>query len=387
MHFGRFRLGALVLSGALAVFACAGAAPTPSGPPVEIIAILPLTGPGAQLGQSYQQGLQAVESAVNHSGGIRGRSLHFNVLDDQTNPQVSVQLYNGAVSGGAQVILGGGFSATCKATMPLVGANGPVLYCLSPAVHPARGGYVFSGNLHPVDLADATFRYFSQRGWYNIALLMSTDASAAEVVAGVDGLLAKYPKLHVVAYERFSPTDQIVTAQISKIEAAHPQAMLIWAGTGIPVTLRALHDAGNTMPIATSNSLMLYSAMDQFKSILPDQLYFAAPKWAAYPNVGAGPVRDALTTYFNAFKAEHIRPDMGQNVAWDPALIVVQALRDLGPDAKAPQIRDYIAKLHDFAGSNGFYDFRVGDQRGLNPNDIVMARWDAALNTWVKAKD
>ena len=387
MQLGRLRLHARTLCAAFAIFTCSAAGAATTGSPVDLTAILPLTGPGAQIGQSYQQGLQAIESAVNRTGGIRSRPLHFVFLDDQTNPQVSVQLYNGAVAQGAQVVLGGGFSAMCKAMMPLAAANGPVLYCLSPAVHPPRGGYVFSGNLHPLDLANATFRYFARRGWTNIALLMSTDASAAEVVAGVDALVAKYPKLHVVAYERFSPNDQVVTAQISKIEAAHPQAMLIWAGTGIPVALRALNDAGNKMPIATSNSLMLYSAMEQFKSILPEQLYFAAPKWAAYPNVGAGPVRDALTTYFDTFKAEHIRPDMGQNVAWDPALIVVQALRTLGPDAKAVQIRDYIEGLHDFAGSNGFYDFRVGDQRGLNPNDIVMARWDSVQNTWVKAKE
>jgi branched-chain amino acid transport system substrate-binding protein len=388
--FARFhRYTAVLVAALLASFGLAGAAtaPAPSGPPVVVNAILPLTGPGAQIGASQQQGLQVLETIVNGQGGIHDRPLHFNYLDDQTNPQVSVQLYNGVVAQGAQVVLAGAFSAMCKATMPLVGPTGPVLYCLSPAVHPPRGGYVFTSSIHPVDLADATFRYFAHRGWNNIALLMSTDASAAEVVAGVDGLLAKYPKLHVVAYERFSPTDQIVAAQITKIEAAHPQAMLIWAGTGIPVTLHALNDAGNKMPIATSNSLMLYSAMEQFKSILPEQLLFAAPKWAAYPNVGAGPVRDALTTYFDAFKAAHTRPDIGQNVAWDPGLIVVQALRALGPDAKAAQIHGYIENLHGFAGSNGFYDFRVGDQRGLNPNDTVMARWDPALNTFVKAKE
>jgi branched-chain amino acid transport system substrate-binding protein len=370
----------------LGLVAASPAPPAVGGSPVELTAILPLTGPGAQIGSSQQQGLQVLEKYVNANGGIRNRPVHFTYLDDQTNPQVSVQLFNNVVAQGAQVVIGGAFSAMCKATMPLVGPNGPVLYCLTPAVHPARGSYVFTSNIHPVDLSAATFRYFAQKGWNNIALLMSTDASAAEVVAGVDGLLQRYPKLHVVAYERFSPSDQSVAAQISKIEAAHPQAMLIWSGTGIPVTFHALSDAGNKMPIATSNSLMLYSAMEQFKDILPATLLFAAPKWAAYPDIGAGPVRDALATYFAAFKAAGIKPDMGQDVAWDPGLIIVSALRTLGPDAKASQIRDYIENLHGFAGANGYYDFRVGDQRGLNPNDVVMAQWDPQKQTWVKAK-
>jgi branched-chain amino acid transport system substrate-binding protein len=372
---------------ALMAFTAASPAPEPSGAPVVVTAIFPLTGPGALIGTSQQQGLRVLEQLVNATGGIRNRPLHFAYLDDQTNPQIAVQLYNQVVAQGAQVVLGGTFSANCKATMPLVSASGPVLYCMTPAVHPVRGSYVFSSNIHPVDLSDATFRYFQSRGWTNIALLMSTDASAAEVVAGVDRLMAKYPKLHLVAYERFSPADQSVSAQITKIEAAHPQAMLIWAGTGIPVTFHGLSDAGNKLPIATSNSIMLYSAMDQFKSILPDELYFAAPKWAAYPAVSAGPVRDALTTYFNAFMAAGIKPDMGQDTAWDPALIVVTALRALGPDAKAAQIHDFIENLHDFAGANGYYDFRTGDQRGLTGNDVVMARWDPAAHTWVKAPE
>jgi branched-chain amino acid transport system substrate-binding protein len=244
---------------------------------------------------------------------------------------------------------------------------------------------VFSSNIHPVDLSDASLRYFSQRGWTNIALLMSTDASGQEVESGLAGLLAKYPKLHVVAHERFNPADVSASAQISKIEAAHPQAMLIWSGSGIPTTFHALHDIGSKIPIATSNSLMLYTAMQQFDSILPAQLYFAAPKWAAYSKVGAGPVRDALTTYFAAFKASGVPPDMGQDTAWDPALIIVAALRTLGPDAKAAQIRDYVEGLHGFAGANGFYDFRTGDQRGLNPNDTSIATWSESKHTWVAA--
>jgi branched-chain amino acid transport system substrate-binding protein len=362
-----------------------GAAGAPAGTPVELTAILPLTGPGALIGASQQQGLQVLEKRVNDTGGIANRPLHIAFLDDQTNPQVAVQLFNGVAAKGAQAVIAGSFSGMCKAIMPLAQEKGPLTYCLSPAVRPPRGGMVFTSNIHPVDLSDASLRYFSKRGWNNIALLMSTDASGQEVDGGLDGLLAKYPKLHVVAHERFDPAATSISAQISKIEAAHPQAMLIWSGTGIPTTFHGLQDAGSKMPIATSNSLMLYSAMSQFGSILPAQLYFAAPKWAAYQNVGPGPVRDALTSYFAAFKASGVRPDMGQDTAWDPGLIIVQALRALGPDAKAVQIRDYIENLHGFAGANGFYDFRTGDQRGLNPNDTSMATWSAAKNTWVAA--
>ena len=359
-----------------------------SGDPVEIPVILPLTGGGAQIGQADQQGFQVLEKFVNDAGGIKGRPVKFTFFDDQTTPQVSVQLFNQAAARGAQVVLGGGISAMCKATMPLAVAKGPVLYCLSPAVRPARDGYTFSGNIHPVDLSAAAFRFFSKRGWKKIALLLSTDASGQEVDSNMDALMARPEMrgLEIVAREHFAPGDVSVNAQVSKIEAAHPQAILIWAGTGIPVALHSLSDSGNKLPVATSNSLMLYSSMAQFASILPNQLYFPAPKWAAYPAIGAGPVKDMLDQYFRAFKAAGIQPDQGQNIAWDPGLIVVNALRKLGPDAKAAQIRDEIASVHNFAGANGFYDFRTGDQRGLNPNDTIVTQWVPAKKTWVLVK-
>jgi branched-chain amino acid transport system substrate-binding protein len=372
------------LAAALALLPLAGAAQT-LGAPVELTAILPLTGAGALLGASQQQGLQVLEKYVNDTGGIQKRPLHITILDDQTNPQLAVQLFNGVAAKGTQAVIAGSFSGMCKAIMPLAQEKGPVTYCLSPAVRPPRGSMVFSSNIHPVDLSDASLRYFNKRGWNNIALLMSTDASGQEVNSGLDSILAKYPKLNVVAHERFDPAAVSVSAQIAKIEATHPQAMLIWSGTGLPTTFHGLQDTGSKMPIATSNSLMLYSAMQQFGSILPKPVFFAAPKWAAYPNVGAGPVRDALNTYFAVFKASGVKPDMGQDTAWDPGLIIVAALRALGPDAKAPQIRDYIENLHGFAGANGFYDFRTGDQRGLNPNDTSMATWSPEKGTWIAA--
>ena len=360
-------------------------AAAPAGAPVELTAILPLTGNGALIGVSQQQGLQALEKYVNESGGIGGRPLHLVYLDNTSSPQVEVQLFNGVAAKGAQVVLGGAFSAMCKAVVPIAQEKGPVTYCLSPATRPPRGGMVFSGNIHPVDLSDASLRYFQKRNWLNVALLISTDASGQEVEGSVDQLLAKYPKLHVVAHERFNPADTSISATITKINAAHPQALLIWSGTGIPTALQGLHDTGSTIPVATSNSLMLYSAMQQFGTILPKDLFFAAPRWAAYPSVGSGPVRDALDAYFKTFRAMNVKPDMGQDTAWDPGLIVVQALRALGPDAKAAQIRDYIERLHGFAGVNGYYDFRVGDQRGLNPNDTSISMWNPAKNTWVAA--
>ena len=76
-------------------------------------------------------------------------------------------------------------------------------------------------------------------------------------------------------------------------------------------------------------------------------------------------------------------PDIGNNLPWDPSLVLVNALRAAGPDAKAMELRDFILKLHDFAGTNGIYDFRTGDQRGIGLKDVIITRWSPDDNTWL----
>lgn len=64
-------------------------------------------------------------------------------------------------------------------------------------------------------------------------------------------------------------------------------------------------------------------------------------------------------------------------------MLVVSALRKLGPNATAQQIRDYLANLQGFGGINGVYDFKKTPQRGVNDSSVYVTRWDASQKTWV----
>ena len=112
--------------------------------PYEINAIMPLTGPAAFLGQTLLQGLKLVEKQTNDTGGIHGRPLKFVIADDQSSPQIDVQLLTPLIAKRVPVVIDGGPVAMCRAAMPLVSANGPVMYCLSPALYPPTGSYAFS---------------------------------------------------------------------------------------------------------------------------------------------------------------------------------------------------------------------------------------------------
>jgi branched-chain amino acid transport system substrate-binding protein len=353
--------------------------------PYEINAIIPLTGGGAFLGKAYVETFRAVEKLVNGSGGIQGHPLKFVTADTQTNGQVDLELVNSLIAKKVSVFIDGAPSTVCLPSIPLVVANGPVDYCLSPVIHPPARSYVFSTSASTFDLASVAVRYLRERGWKRIAMITSTDATGHEYDRQIGAVLAlpENRDMELVAHENFNPTDISVNAQLTRLKAANAQAILAYTtGTPLGTVLRGLNDAGFTQPVITLNSNMSYAQMSAYGSFLPKELYFTTLRSGTPAGAAPGPLRDAEMAYLKAFRAIDVRPDVGDVLAYDPTMILVSALRHIGTHATAQQIRDYILNLHGFIGANGVYDFSSGDQRGIGQNSIVVARWTPAQSTW-----
>jgi branched-chain amino acid transport system substrate-binding protein len=355
--------------------------------PYEINVITPATGSGAFLGKSYKETFSALEVAINRSGGIRGRRVAFVLNDSQTTPQTGLQIVNAMISKHVPVFIDGGPSTVCGASVPIVVNNGPVDYCLSPVIHPPAGSYVFSAGLSSVDQTRLAVRYYRQRGWTKIAMLSSTDTTGEDLERQTDLALkaSENSGVQLVSRDHFNPSDLSVAAQISRIKASDAQAVLVWTtGTPFGTVVHAMKDAGISLPVLTTNSNMTYAQMSAYAQLLPNEMYFPALLALTPEATGKGPLHDAQAAYLAAFKAVGVRPDEGHILAWDPAMIVVSALRKLGPDATPAQIRDYILHLRGWVGVDGVYDFSSGNQRGVGDNAAAIARWSPQKNTWVR---
>ena len=375
--------GALVAS----FVAASGFGPARAADPYKIDVVIPMTGGASFLGAGTKATLDVLKTEVNKDGGINGQPLDFVYHDDQSNPQTAVQLTNAIVGEKPAVMIGSSLVAMCNAMAPLL-REGPFDYCLSPGAHPAAGSFQFSSSVDTHSLIEAIVRYFRLQGYSRIAFMTSTDASGQDAENGLNEIL-KLPEnagVQLVERQRFNPTDVSVSAQIERIKSANPQAFIAWT-TGAPIAtvLKAVLQAGLDIPIATTNGNQQFPQMAQYKDFLPKQFYFPTSVFPRHEGLyKLDPRVEAEQQKFYAtLTAGGVKPDNQAELTWDPANMIVGALRKLGTKVSAQQLHDYLASQTDLAGINGIYNFKAVPQRGVTVANAVVTKWDAAAENWI----
>jgi branched-chain amino acid transport system substrate-binding protein len=354
--------------------------------PYEINVILSMTGTGTFIGQAQWQAIQIAETAVNKAGGINGRPIKFVLKDDQSNPQVDIQLTQALIAAKVPIVIGPTITASCNAIMPLVAAAGPVMYCLTAGAKPTPGGYVFSTLTSTPDLIAVSMRYFRERGWKKMAYLVTTDASGQDAEQGIlaAAALPENKGIEIVAREHFGGGDISISAQLANIKAAKPDALLAWAtGTAGGTALRGIHDAGLIVPVLLSPGNMTAPFTKQYGSVLTDDMFLPG---MAYYGGSAGVdarTRAAMNLMTASYRAAGAVPDQVAISGWDPTMFVLDALKRVGLDASATKLRDAMITSKGFVGANGAYDFPAYAQRGIGQGAIVMVRWDVARGDFV----
>ena len=352
-------------------------AATQAADPIEVNAILSLTGSAAILGKPELEALTIAVDEQNRKGGIRGRQLNLTAVDDASNAQIALTLANGILARHASFVIGPNLTAPCAATIPVFQTN-VLEYCLSPALNPVRDSYAFSAGNSTDDALIVLIRYFRLRGWTRIAMVTTTDASGQALDRGLAAALAlpENSGVQLVAHEHFSLADITLNAQIARVKNAAPQAVIAWAiGAPFGTLLHGLRDSGLELPIGAASGDLVVPLLKALAPVMPKEIYFPGAAALSPAAVRPGPIHDALTNFSALYARRNATPEFLSTLVWDPTQIVFEALQAVGPDATAAQLRAYIAALHSWVGINGVYDFRDGSQRGIGPNTCVIDRW------------
>jgi branched-chain amino acid transport system substrate-binding protein len=354
----------------------------------DIHVIIPLTGGGAFLGKAEQQSIGVAAQVINKDGGIHGKKLNPVFHDDQSSPQVAVQLMNDVIALKPAIILGSTVSQICNAQAPLIKDAGPVLWCFSPSVRTDPGGYEFTSQIDSHDQQRAILSYFQGKGWKRIALITTTDSSGQDAEGSVTALMKEpgFQDMTLVADTHFAPGDVSVSAQIETIRAGNPDAIVSWATTAAGGTVfRALKQAGMDLPTAASGSNMAIQQMSDYAAFLPTKVYFGVGEWAANgdPRLSVSPdVIAQQKLFFSSMAAVGVYPDTGIEIGWEPIRAVADALNKLPAGADAKTLRDFLVSWQDHVGAEGQYDFKKTPQRGLSFDNATVVRWDGTKKEW-----
>ena len=145
-----------------------------------------------------------------------------------------------------------------------------------------------------------------------------------------------------------------------------------------------MYDAGISIPIATTGGNAATEQLQQYKGFMPAELYIQGQAYLVGVAVNAKAAQ-AQRTFRDAAKSAGIAIDYIGGLAWDPAMLLIDTLRQHGLDANAVQIRRSISEQRAYAGISGIRDFTDGSQRGLTVKDVVMMRWNPDTSTFTRA--
>jgi branched-chain amino acid transport system substrate-binding protein len=388
---GTLAAGALAACSSSSSGGGSGASGGSTGSTYTIHAILSVTGRNSFLGVDEKASLEELEKTVNKAGGIQGHPVNFDIADNQSTAATSVSLASPLLSQ-VPVLMVGSATATDRPVDELVTGNGPVIYDLSPGDHPTVGSSVYSASNSTTNQTLAFTNFAKAKGWSKVAAITSTDSSGQDgwenisKAAGASG-----GAVSVVNHQTFDPTAVSVTTQLAKIKASNPQAIFIWT-TGTPLTtvLQGMQQLGmSDIPVMTSNGNESFKQMQGLGSAMPAQLYFPSSQFRLSPGTLTGQAKTVVDQFNATMKAGgQAVPDEGNALAWDPALLIINALKKLGIGATAQQIQQYISGQANYQGIAGTYNFASkaqADNRGLTIKSVYVTQWNKAKQDWVQA--
>jgi branched-chain amino acid transport system substrate-binding protein len=199
---------------------------------VTIGASAPLTGPRAQLGRYYKQGVELALAEINETGGVLGKPLSVVFEDDQgDNPNVAMNAVNRLVQvHKVPVFLGPHYSVAQMATqkaycngnvVSITGASGiPVTNSGCKYVIRVRGDDAIQSKAL---VAFATKELKADK----IGVLYVNDdfgkTGAQRVASAIES-----QSLKPVAMETHNPQDKDFSAPLARLKAANAQVVVLW---------------------------------------------------------------------------------------------------------------------------------------------------------------
>ena len=340
------------------------------------------TGPAASLGIPEKNTIALLPQT------IAGQKVHYIVLDDGSDTTKAVSNTRKLITEDkVDIVLGSTVTPNSLAMIDVVSeAKVPMISMAASAkiVEPMddKRKWVFKTPQNDIQMSLAIASHMKDHGVKTVGFIGFADAYG-EGWYGEFSKAAALKGITVVASERYARNDSSVTAQVLKLQAAKPDAILI-AGSGTPaalpqITLKERGYAGlvyQTHGVANADFLRV-GGKNVEGTYLP-----AGPVLVARQLPATNPVRASAIAYVTTYEAKYGKDSVSTfgGHAWDAGQLMAAAIpvalkkaQPGTPEFRAA-LRDALENTKNVAGAHGIFNMTPTDHLGLDQRARVMVK-------------
>jgi branched-chain amino acid transport system substrate-binding protein len=351
--------------------------------PIKIGAFFDLTGPSAAIGTPTKLVAEMVVKKINSEGGIQGRPLELFPADDEGDPTKAALIAKKFIDGDkVAAIIGPTRTDTGMAAKPIIEQmKVPTFMCVGgdPIILGGKFGpfkYTFKSPQRTSIAVKKVYAYLQKRGIQNIAVITAADGFGRDGKTEMEKLSPEYG-IKIIASESFQPADQDMIAQLVKIKAAAPQAIVCWTiGKAGSIVAKNVKQLGIQTPLFQCHGL-------------PDPLYIKLAGEASEGNImpstklmvasqlpDADPQKKVILEFIRLYKEYKYDQQFPINThsgyAWDAIYMVANAMKKAGTDNE--KLRDAIEGTKGYVGVSGIYNITPEDHNGLGLDSMVLVQ-------------
>jgi branched-chain amino acid transport system substrate-binding protein len=337
---------------------------------IKIGSATAVTGPASFLGDPIAKTLRMLVDDINKKGGVLGKQIELVLYDTGSDPTKAKQFAERLVTEDKVIAQVGGTTTAEtmamvpvfeEAQIPFISMGGAVVI-----IEPVKK-WVFKTPHTDKMACEKIFEDMKKRGLTKIGMISGQDAFGKSMQAQCKGVTAKYG-IEVLADETYGPTDNDMTAQLTKIKGTPGIQAVINPGfsQGPALVTRNYRQLGISVPLYQSHGVASKQFIDLAGDAANGVRIVAAALLVAEKLPDSDPQKPVVVAYKKAYEETTKSPvsTFGGH-AYDGLNILVEAIKRAN-STDAAKIRDEIEKTKGFMGTGGLVNMSPTDHMGLD---------------------
>ena len=327
-----------------------------------------LSGGAAQYGTAIRNGFQLAADEINAAGGLNGNKIALVIEDEQGKKEEAINVFKKLIfQDQVLMVFGPTLSNSAQAADPVAQAAKTVVFGTSNTADgiTSIGDFVFRNSVTEADVLPETLKMAVKKaGVKKVAVLYGNDDVFTK--SGYDNFKKALEdlKIPVTTTETFAKGDVDFKAQLTKIKATNPDAIVLSAllAEGAPIMVQA-RQLGLNVPVIGGNGMNSVKVFDLAKD-KAEGLWVGSP-WSIENQSEAN--RKFVVAYTSKFKTA---PDQFAAQAYDGLYIAAQAMKKIKLSGNIPAdrvaLRNALPEVK-HSGATGDFQFRRATDKAGRP--------------------